>query len=219
MERRLKAGLIIFDLDGTLIDSSGDIAWAANRTLEEMGYNVLALDVIKANIGWGVRKLLEQVMPEEPPERIDRAREVFFEYYGRHLLVETRLYPQALEVLSHFMERGKSLAIVTNKSQGHSERIMEGLGIQRFFQMVVGGDAVQNKKPHPEPVLMVMERLGAAAADTVFVGDSAVDCETGRRAGVMVIGAAYGFRGRDELIGAGCGLVIDRLTELEDIVI
>ncbi|MBI5599659.1 MAG: phosphoglycolate phosphatase [Deltaproteobacteria bacterium] len=217
MTRGLRPGLIIFDLDGTLIDSSGDIAWAANRALIDMGQEALDPAVIKAAIGWGVKALFERVMPGESAETIGMAREIFLGYYGGRLMEETVIYPGVMDTLAHFHAKGKKLAVVTNKSIGLTERIMDGLGLRRFFAMVLGGDSVANKKPHPEPLLLVMERLGSAPTETVFVGDSAIDCETGHRAGVWTIGAGYGFRGREELINCGCDMVIDRIDELKDV--
>jgi len=220
MEKRLiEPELIIFDLDGTLIDSSGDIAWAANSTLKELGYGQLTTDTIRENIGWGVKSLLEKLMPAAPPEKIDEAREIFLGHYGGHLLVETRLYHGTEDVLEYFKKKGKKMAVVTNKPLFLSEKILKGFSLSGFFIMVLGGDSVLNKKPHPLPLLMVMEKSGVSADKTVFVGDSAIDCETGKRAGVLTIGAAYGFRGREELKNYGCELIIDSIGELKDMLI
>jgi phosphoglycolate phosphatase len=215
----IRADLIIFDLDGTLIDSTGDIAWAANRTLSSMGYDKVNTDTITSSIGWGVKSLLEKLMPEEETRRIDEARETFLKHYGGHLTVETRPYPGTLETLEYFNGKNKNMALVTNKPIGLTERIIEDLGMKGFFKMVLGGDSLEYKKPHPEPILKVMEGLDGDPEKTVFVGDSAIDCETARRAGVITIGAAYGFRGREELIEAGCGIIIENVGELMELVV
>jgi phosphoglycolate phosphatase len=218
MKAVVRADLIIFDLDGTLIDSTGDIAWATNRTLGSMGYGELDMDTIKASIGWGVRSLLEKVMPAEEPQRIDEARQAFLGYYGEHLTVETRLYGGVVETLEYLDGKNKKMALLTNKPIGLTERIIEDFGMKGFFRIVLGGDSLQNKKPHPEPVLKIMACLDNDPEGTVFVGDSAIDCETGRRADIPVIGAAYGFRGRDELEEAGCDIIIEKIGELIEIV-
>lgn len=215
---RFDAGLVIFDLDGTLIDSSRDIAWSANRTLESLGYGAMDPAVIKEHIGWGVRPLLERLMPAEPPEKISEARLTFLQFYSTHLVDETNLYPGAIETIEHLRAAGKKLALVTNKPIGLTEGILKELGIAKYFLMVLGGDSLQNKKPHPEPIELVIRSLEVRPALSVVVGDSPVDCEAGKGAGARTIGAAYGFRGRAELEGAGCDVIIDKITELKDII-
>lgn len=219
MLRVIKKDLIIFDLDGTLVDSSGDIAHAVNRTLREMGFPEMTVSGIKANVGWGVRSLLEKVMPGESAERIDEARRIFLKYYSENLVSETRFYPGVEDTVRHFHASGKRLAVATNKQLVLTERILDELGLKSYFSVLVGGDSVPNKKPHPEPLFFIMKSLGAESADTVFVGDSAIDCESGASAGVFTIGAAYGFRGKEELEKAGCGMIIESFSELETIII
>lgn len=218
MSRMIKKDLIIFDLDGTLVDSSGDIAHAANKTLREMGFPDMTVSEIKANVGWGVRSLLEKVMPNEPSGRIDEARRIFLKYYSENLVDETRFYPGVEDTLRHFHASGKMLAVATNKQLALTERILDELGLRSCFSMLVGGDTVPNKKPHPEPLLFIMKSLGIESADTVFVGDSAIDCESGASAGVFTIGAAYGFRGKGELLKAGCDMIIESFSELQGII-
>ena len=206
--------LIIFDLDGTLIDSSDDIAWAANMTLVYMGYNEMDLDAIKEGIGWGVKTLLQKLMPQEGPERIDDARVKFLEYYWDHLTVNTILYPGVRETIDYFKDHDKKMAIVTNKPIKFTEKILNELALKDFFLMVLGGDSLMNRKPDPEPVEKVISTLGVTKGKTVFVGDSKVDGETGKRAGIFTIGVEYGFRGRKELEDAGFDIIISEFPEL-----
>jgi len=206
--------LIIFDLDGTLIDSSDDIAWAANRTLVYMGYNEMDLDAIKEGIGWGVKTLLQKLMPQEGTERIDEARVKFLEYYWDHLTVNTILYPGVRETIDYFKDHDKKMAIVTNKPIKFTEKILNELALKDFFLMVLGGDSLMNRKPDPEPVEKVISTLGVTKGKTVFVGDSKIDGETGKRAGIFTIGVEYGFRGRKELEEAGFDVIISEFPEL-----
>ena len=206
--------LIIFDLDGTLIDSSDDIAWAANMTLVYMGYNEMDLDAIKEGIGWGVKTLLQKLMPQEGPERIDDARVKFLEYYWDHLTVNTILYPGVRETIDYFKDHDKKMAIVTNKPIKFTEKILNELALKDFFLMVLGGDSLVNRKPDPEPVEKVISTLGVTKGKTVFVGDSKIDGETGKRAGIFTIGVEYGFRGRKELEEAGFDVIISEFPEL-----
>lgn len=219
MKKRLVPELVIFDFDGTLIDSSADIAWVANATLKKLGYPEMTPVEIKAAIGWGVKSLLERLLPAEPPERIEEARRVFMDFYEGHLTVETRPYPGVERELRRLRGLGKSLAIVTNKPIAFTEKTLVGLSMEGGFDVVLGGDSLPKKKPDPAPILHVMDSLGVSAEKTVFVGDSAVDCEAGRAAGVVTVGAVYGFRGRAELADAGCDFLIDSFGELEGIII
>jgi len=216
---KIKAGLILFDLDGTLIDSSRDIAWSANETLKAMGYAEMETPSIVAAIGWGVRMLLEQLMPEEGPEAIAKARERFLDFYGGHLTVDTTVYPGVMETVAHFAGLGKKMAVVTNKPEGLARRALDELGLSGFFAMVVGGDTLAERKPAPGPLLMAMEALGHAPSGTVMVGDSPVDCEAGHKAGVSTIAVSYGFRPVAELQGAGCTAMVESFAELKEIII
>lgn len=214
-----KTGLIIFDLDGTLVDSSDDIAWAANKTLLYMGESERDIEVIKENIGWGVKVLIERLMPGEEEERIRTARGKFLEYYWEHLNVKTALYPGVLDTLEYLKGVDKKMAIVTNKQIKFTERILEELAIKKFFDMVLGGDSLANKKPHPEPVEKIIATLAVQKDMAVFVGDSPVDCEAGKGAGIFTIGVEYGFRDKEELISAGFDLLIKEFSELRDILV
>ena len=221
--------LIIFDLDGTLINSSDDIATAANRTLAEMGLPEMSHVEIKDRIGWGVRFLLERLLPSLRPgatkemqreyeDLINRARDIFLGFYKENLTVKTLPYPQAIETLDYLSALDKKLAIVTNKPFDFTQIILSDLGLSKYFKVVLGGDSLKNRKPHPDPLLEVMERCKVQEEDSIMVGDSSIDCEAARGAGVDVIGAAYGFRGREGLEGQGCSYIINSISELQRII-
>lgn len=214
----ISAELVIFDLDGTLIDSSRDIAWCANRTLEAMGYKEMDPSEIVGHIGWGVKPLLEKLMPEETAEKISEARLKFLEVYGGHLVVETTLYPGVLPVLDSLNGAGKKMAIVTNKPEGLAVGILEVMKLSGYFQLVLGGDSLPNRKPHPEPIEKVIKELSSSPARTVVVGDSPVDCEAAKGAGAFAIGAAYGFRGHAELETAGCDIIVNDFPSLASVI-
>lgn len=217
----IKADIIIFDLDGTLIDSSSDIAYAANRTLERMGYDGFDIERIKEDIGWGVKVLLERLMPQEPPERIMEARRSFLEFYGEHLVVDTYLYPGVAETITQFARLGKKMAIVTNKPEGLTLRLLDEMKIgetnlRQYFPVVIGGDTLAVRKPSPEPVDAAIKATGGSIETAVMVGDSPVDAEAGKGAGIFTIGVTYGFRGRDEL--TGFDMLLDRFSDLKDVI-
>jgi len=210
--------LLIFDLDGTVIDSSEDIAWSVNGTLGELGLPTLPYDVIVSYIGWGVRMLLKQAIPEERHDLLDRGAEVFLALYSGHLTVRTRPYPGAVKLLRHFKERGVKMALVTNKPFALATEILNDLALGCYFHPVLGGDSVKQKKPHPEGLETVLRVVGVPPSRALFIGDSRVDVETGKSAGIATIGAAYGFRGREELEAAGADRIIEHLTDLKKIV-
>jgi len=209
--------LIIFDLDGTLIDSSEDIAWAANMALADLGHGKIASEKVKEGIGWGVKSLLEKMMPGEGAERIEYARIKFLEYYWGHSVVNTYLYPGVKETIEYFNQKNTKMAVVTNKPFKFSEKILKDFGLLSFFRIILGGDSVANRKPHPEPVEKAIASFGVTRERSVIVGDSPVDCEAGKRAGIATIGVEYGFRSRKELEEAGCDVIIKEITELKKI--
>ncbi|MFQ5840298.1 MAG: HAD family hydrolase [Candidatus Methylomirabilales bacterium] len=204
--------LILFDLDGTLVDSLADLTAAVNHTLREYGRFPLDPCLVREYVGDGVRKLMERSLAGEDPASLDRAVAQFRTYYGSHLLDHTRLYPGVAEVLQHFTEKVK--AVVTNKPQEFSLKILEGLGIAQHFAMVVGGDSGQEQKPHPQPAQHILTGLGVGAARTAMVGDSPVDIEMAKRAGLFACAVTYGLRSREELQAAGPDLLLDDLREL-----
>lgn len=211
--------LIIFDLDGTLIDSSEDIAWAANMTLEELGHGKIDSEKVKEGIGWGVKTLLQKIMPGESVERIEYARLKFLEFYRDHSVVSTYLYPGVMETIEYFNQNNKKMAVVTNKPFSLSEKILSDFDLTRYFDIILGGDSVANKKPHPEPVEKAITSAGVTKDRSVIVGDSPVDCEAGKRAGIATIGVEYGFRSRKELEDAGCDVIIKEVTALKKILL
>jgi len=219
MSKTVNSELVIFDLDGTLLDSSEDIAWVANRTLDAFGYPRMDNAAIKERIGWGVVMLLKQIMPDAAQEKIEEAKGVFLDLYSSHLVVESELYPGVLDTIEYLLSKDKKLAILTNKPENLSIRIVDELFESGSFKLLLGGDSLPVKKPDPAPILKIMSSLGVDALKSVMVGDSPVDVEAGKGAGVATIGAAYGFRGVDELVEAGVDIVVESFSELKDIII
>jgi phosphoglycolate phosphatase len=185
--------LLVFDLDGTLIDSRRDLADAANALIVERGGQPLPVDAIAGMVGEGaallVRRALKAAGTDMVVER-DLAR--FLELYDERLLVHTRLYDGTRDALETLAARGP-LAILTNKPQRPTERILEGLAIAPFFKWVIGGDTVHGRKPDPAGLASLIAAAGTTAADTLMVGDSAIDLKTARAAGVPLCLVRYGF--------------------------
>lgn len=189
--------LIVYDLDGTLVDTLGDIAAAANHLLRQSGSPELPAQEIRRYIGRGVRELVRGCLKSDDSARLERGVEIYRAYYAAHLVDRSRLYPGALAVLTHFSARRQ--AVITNKPDVFSRDILRALGIEEFFCQIVGGDSGYPKKPDPASIRAVMEASGALPAETLFIGDSPIDIETGRNAGVLTVGVTHGFSDEDEL--------------------
>ena len=187
------ARLIVFDLDGTLIDSRRDLADAANALIAEHGGAALPVDTIAGMVGEGAALLVRRALTAGGVKLdVERDLRRFLELYGERLLTHTTLYEGTREMLDALAGRA-ALAVLTNKPQHHTDAILRGLDIDRHFQWVIGGDTVHGRKPDPRGLRYL---LSAAAADTdraLMVGDSAVDLKTARAAGVRVCLVRYGF--------------------------
>lgn len=209
--------LIVYDLDGTLIDSRRDIANAVNWALRELGLKELPMEKVSAFVGNGVSHLMRQALEEDLGK--DKAKallecsiKLFRRCYGKHLLDETRLYPSVRKVLEFFKDRKQ--AVITNKPQDFSLQILEGLGVRSYFFRVCGGDAGFPKKPAPESLREIMRSARIQPQETVFVGDSAIDIETGRNAGVQTVAVSYGFGKLREIEDARPDKIVHDLEEL-----
>jgi phosphoglycolate phosphatase len=209
--------LFIFDLDGTLIDSRADIARSVNEALKELGLPAVETDKIADFVGNGVRQLMTRVLGEALGARpgneiLEAGITSYLAAYERGLLVDTKLYPGTPEALEKLWWSQK--AVITNKPERFSRRILEGLGAARFFETILGGDSMLQKKPDPAPLRFVMDRCGVSPADTVMVGDSLVDIAAGKAAGTLTCGITGGFRPGEELEGAGCDVILDSVAGL-----
>ncbi len=204
--------LFIFDLDGTLIDSKRDLAASVDYTLDSLGLPRLPPEEIYAYIGDGIHTLLFRSLPSGDKGLLEEAVKLFRSHYGIHLLDTTCLYPGVQETLNHFHKKKK--AIATNKPLDFTLTILKDLGIEAYFDVVLGFESTENRKPHPEPVERILRELGVSSGSAVVVGDSPADIEMGRRAGTITCAMTYGLRGREELERAGPDFLLDGFSEL-----
>ncbi len=189
---------VLFDLDGTLVDSLPDIHAAVAATLAELGLPVPDAATVRGYIGHGVRVLLERALAgalghAPDTELTARADAVFDPQYAAQNGRAARLYPGVSEGLAAFAARGLPMAVVTNKPQRFSESLLATLGIADRFATVVGGDAAEQRKPHPAPLLLACARIGVAPADALMIGDSAIDAAAAHAAGTALILVDYGY--------------------------
>jgi phosphoglycolate phosphatase len=187
-------GLLIFDLDGTLVDSKNDLVKSVNAMRAWAGLGPLEAGVIASYVGDGAPALVRRALPDASDERLAAALRYFYEYYREHMLDETVLYPGVREGLDRLHEAGAAMAVLTNKPVRFSVSMIENLGLDAHFFRIYGGNSFPHKKPHPAGVIALMAEARAAPADTLVVGDSAVDVLTARNAGVQACGVTWGFQ-------------------------
>ena len=184
--------LIAFDLDGTLIDSRRDLADSANALITELGGTPLSEDAIGQMVGEGAALLVRRALRASGIDDIRSALPRFLEIYDAHLLDHTRLYDGMADVVRQ-ARRHARVTLLTNKPLRPTERILDGLGVRDLFDDVVGGDSPLPRKPEPAALLEMMRAADASAGDTLLVGDSSIDLETARRAGVRCCLVSFGF--------------------------
>lgn len=208
---------ILFDLDGTLIDSRQDLADAVNHALASGGRAEQPVGDIVRHVGNGMRALMTAVMAPASAEEVEEATRNFMAHYGRHCLATTRLYEGVADTLDE-VARGARLGVVTNKPIALTETILAGLGIRDRFASVIGGDSLPERKPHPAPVTRALSEMGAGAAGALMVGDGHQDVRAGRAAGTKTCAVRYGFGFNDEVPALGPDHIIDTFRELKEIV-
>lgn len=209
--------LLIYDLDGTLIDSGQDIANAINWTLGQLGLKPMPARRIRSFVGKGVQHLVAESLKEArgPKTSLPPVEEVIQMYrsrYADHLVDKTRLYPSVKRVLAQLKDRKQ--AVLTNKPGDSSGEILKRLGIDAYFFRVIGGDSRFVKKPSPEALLYLMRAARARPEETLFVGDSEIDIRTARNAGVRIAAVTYGFASRREIARAKPDFVLNNFAEL-----
>jgi len=204
--------LLIFDLDGTLIDSKEDIAAALNQTLTERRLPTLAHEEIYAHVGNGVYNLIEGAVAAAGGDDTEAALAHFMGVYDRRLLERTHLYAGAAEVVGHFT--GVPMALITNKSMRFTRPILDGLGVAAWFDPILARDTLPECKPHPGPLLHCIDAHGVDPTRTWMVGDGATDIDAGHAAGVRTVGCLYGFRTEAEVVSAQPDALIRDLREL-----
>ncbi|MEK6683944.1 MAG: HAD-IA family hydrolase [Nitrospirota bacterium] len=196
-----KADLLIFDLDGTLADTKVDIALSVNLTLREIGLPEKPDALIYSYVGSGIRALIRQAVGEEEGEQFRSAMAIFRKHYLAHCLDTTTLYPGMDGVLAHF--KSKKRAVVTNKAQLYTDKLMAGLKIADRFDLILGGDNGYPLKPDPKMLFTVLEKLSADPKRAVMIGDGLHDINAARAAGIAVCAVGYGLGDPEELRRSG----------------
>jgi phosphoglycolate phosphatase len=203
-------GLAVLDLDGTLVDSVDDLAASVNHALAAVGLPPRSRAEVEGYVGEGARRLVERAVGGRA-DLVDPALLAWHDHYAAHCLDRTRPYPGIEAALARATRR---LAVLTNKPGPMARKILAGLGLlERFAEVVGGGEAP--RKPDPAGLLGIVARAGVAPADAVLIGDSVVDVETGRAAGVPVVAVTWGLVAADALRAAGAATLVSRAEQLD----
>ena len=213
--------LLIFDLDGTLIDSKLDLVASSNHTRAVVNLQPLDASIISSYVGDGARTLIQRLLDGATDEaQIDHALQIFLTYYRAHMLDHTDLYPGVREAMERLAAASNGLArtmtVLTNKPVRFSRMILEGLGAAKYFRLIYGGNSFETKKPDPLGAKTILEELGVRPDRAMMIGDSPVDVLTGRNADMATCGVTYGM-GSEKLKEVSADILIDDMRELVDL--
>lgn len=204
---------LIFDLDGTLIDSCADIAASLNYVLAQLKLPLRPPREVERFVGDGVKVLFARATGSSDPELLDRAVALFRPHYLEHCVDQTVLYPGVKDVLERY--KSKKCAVVSNKPYEMVLKTLDHFSIRSCFASVMGAESTPNRKPHPEPVTKTLEILNAARETALMIGDGTADMEAGAGAGVKTCAALYGYRSREELAAANPDFTIESISDLK----
>ncbi len=212
---------MLYDLDGTLLDTAADLTLALNRTLGECGWEPIGEPQVRQMIGSGGQVLIERAASSQhrrlDPASRERLVERFYEHYGAVEECGESValpYPGALEALQRLEQAGLRNAVVTNKQHRFAVDLLERLGLSRWIDLIVGGDSCERRKPDPQPLLFACERLCLEPARALMVGDSINDLQDARGAGMPICCVTYGYNEGQDPRSLPCDAWIDRLEEL-----
>ena len=214
--------LILFDLDGTLLDSAPDLTHCVNVMLAHFGHPPCSEDAVRTWVGNGTARLVGRALTgnlEGDPgaEVVAEALPVFMAAYAEHTLVHSVLYPGARECLATLAAAGYALGCITNKAARFTEPVLRNLGLWEAFGLVLSGDSLPAMKPHPLPLLHAAAHFGIAPADSLLVGDSVTDVQAARAAGFAIVCMSYGYNHGRDIREAQPDAVLDSLTELPEL--
>lgn len=194
--------VILFDLDGTLVDSLQDLTDAVNHMLTRFGRKPLELSQVRQLVGKGARNLVQRALNTDSPEEINEGLAAFTTFNELHIADHSRLYPGVRDLLQQLADGGMRMAIISNKNEALSRLILKTLEIEAYFDLIAGGDSFAEMKPSPLPLTKIITAFNCAPAHAIMIGDSINDIQAGNRAGIVTIGCTWGYGGADELCEA-----------------
>ncbi len=206
--------LVVFDLDGTLIDSLADLTAAVNHCLRALGAEALPREAVAGYVGEGARVLVQRALGARHQEHLEDGLRLFMTYYAAHLLDHTRPYPGIVEMLARLAARRLALSVLSNKPEAMSRAILDGLGLSAYFVAVLGGDSLSSRKPDPAGLEHLRALIATPPARVLVVGDSVIDLRAARAAGFAFCGVAWGMAPAALRHDAACRLIEDPLDLL-----
>lgn len=210
----MKYKAVIFDLDGTLLNTLSDLADSANHVLSELSLPTHDYESYKYFVGNGIPKLIERCLPADRQELHSKALSMFSEYYALHSKDKTAPYDDIKELLYSLSEKGLKLGVITNKAHGIAVKVVEEYFGKDIFGRIRGLDDSIKAKPDPSGALSVMEGLGVTPTEVLYIGDSGVDMQTAKNAGFTPLGVLWGFRKKDELIENGAKYIAQKPLDI-----
>ena len=218
---KLKPGFVLFDLDGTLIDSVPDLAYCVDEMMKQLGMPVRGEDAVRNWVGNGVQRLTERAlinsvdgMPDQ--ELMDKAYPIFLELYKDNTSQRSVVYEGVIEGIEWIMEQGYRVACVTNKAEAFTVPLLKDKGLYDYFEVIVSGDTCAEKKPHPMPLLYAAEKLGVAPENALMIGDSRSDVKAARAAGFHIFCMTYGYNHGEDIRDYEPDVVADSFLEFKD---
>ncbi len=210
----MKFKAVIFDLDGTLLNTLDDLADSANHVLSELGFPTHDTDAYKYFIGNGIPKLIERCLPKDRQEYHEKALSMFSGYYAVHSKDKTAPYKDIPELLKSLSEKGLLLGVITNKAHNIAVSVVEDYFGKNVFGCIRGLDSSIKAKPDPVGALSVAEKLGVKPCEVLYIGDSGVDMQTAENAGFTPLGVLWGFRTKDELLDGGAKFIAENPLDI-----
>jgi len=207
----------IFDLDGTLCDTLESISYCGNSAMQDMGLPKVSLEDYKLFVGDGVDMLMKRMLAyagDEKATRLDELKERYTEYFREGCMHQVAPFPGIIQTLEKMKKMGASMAVLSNKQDENTKKVVSRVFDKSFFQWVQGQSEEFPRKPDPTAVLFIAEQLGVKPEECLYVGDTSTDIHTGKAAGMYTIGVIWGFRGEDELRAAGADEIVCHPSEI-----
>lgn len=213
--------VIIFDLDGTLIDSSPDLSHAVNHMLEQLNLSTFSESTVHGWVGNGASTLVKRALSGDSlidetidPKLFEKALDIFLKFYAKNLCVATTLYPNVKETLASLKKEGYILVIVTNKPFDFVAPILKGLGLDGLFEFYLGGESLEKRKPDPMPLFYVCEKLKVTVEECVMIGDSKNDIISANHAKMQSVGVTYGYNYGEDIALYQPTMMVDDFADI-----
>jgi phosphoglycolate phosphatase len=218
-----KPEMILIDLDGTLVDSVPDLAWCVDEMMKALNMPVRGQDKVRNWVGNGVTKLIERALVDQldgapSDELFARAAPIFMDLYTDNASKRSQLYPAVKDGLKWLIDQGIRVGCVTNKDEKFTLKILKDLGLYDFFEIIISGDTLPLKKPHPAPLLHGAKFFGIAPEKAMMIGDSISDVKASRAAGFSIVCMSYGYNHGVDIRTANPDVVIDSFAELQNVI-